>query len=79
VNGADIRAYASRDWPLVAASKRRHAIAWKRSLSPAAALKIADDLRRHVQALRPDWPSPAERGADIEAHARVTADLRSVR
>jgi hypothetical protein len=79
VNPADIRAYAARDWSLVAASKRSHAIAWTKGLSPAAALKIADDLRRHVQMLRPDRPSPAEREADIEMHARVAAGLRSVR
>jgi hypothetical protein len=79
VNAADIRAYAARDWLLVTASKRSHGIAWTKGLSPAAALKIADDLRRHVQAMRPDWPSSAERAADLEMHARVAAGLRSVR
>jgi hypothetical protein len=79
VNHDDIRAFARREWGLVAAAKRRYWIERKRALSPAEALAVAERLRLHVRALRPDWPSPAERAADLEAHARVSGSLRSVR
>ena len=75
----EIRAYAGRDWSLVEESKRRHWAERKKSLSPAEALEVAEGLRRHARAIKPDWPSPAERAADIEVHARVGACLRRVR
>jgi hypothetical protein len=78
VNHDEIRAFANRDWPLVAAAKRRYWSERKRSLSPADSLRIADDLRRHMQLIRPDWPSPSERAEDLETHARVSASLRRV-
>ena len=42
------------------------------------ALAVADGLRRHVKALRPDWPSAEDRERDLEVHARVSEGLRSV-
>lgn len=75
----EIRAFAGREWRLVEESKRRYWSERKRALSPAEALAIGEGLRRHVRALRPDWPSSAERAADLETHARVAEYLRRVR
>lgn len=79
VTDEEIRAYAGRDWALLEAAKRGHWAERKRTLSPAEALEVADALRRHVRAIRPDWPSQEERAADIERHAWVSACLCRVR
>jgi len=79
VNDDEIRAFAGREWSLVDAAKRRYWVERKKILSPAAALRVGEELRRHVRAMRPDWPSPAERAEDLEIHARVAASLRRVR
>jgi len=79
VNRDDIRAFAERNWGLVEQAKRRFWSERKKRLSPGEALAIAEGLRLHVRALRPDWPSAQERAEDLEVHARVAASLRSVR
>ncbi|HEY6322437.1 MAG TPA: hypothetical protein VJA16_12850 [Thermoanaerobaculia bacterium] len=79
MNREDIEAFAGRDWGLVEQAKRRFWSQRKKTLSPGEALAIAEGLRLHVRALRPDWPSAKERAEDLEAHARVAASLRRVR
>jgi hypothetical protein len=79
VNHDEIRAFAGREWRLVEDAKRRYWSERKSVLSPAEALAVGEGLRRHVRALRPDWPSPTERAEDLETHARVAAHLRRVR
>jgi hypothetical protein len=79
VTNEEIRAFAGREWARVEESKRRYWAERKKVLSPAEALEVAEGLRRHVRAMRPDWPSPAERARDLEVHARVSASLRRVR
>lgn len=74
----DIKAFAGRDWGFVEQAKRRFWSERKQLLSPGEALAIAEGLRLHVRALRPDWPSAKERGQDLEVHARVAASLRRV-
>lgn len=76
VNPDDVRSFAARDWELVERAKRRYWAARKGRMSAVEALAVAEGLRLHARALRPDWPSPAERDADVEAHARVSASLR---
>jgi hypothetical protein len=78
VNHDDLRAYAGRDWRTVEDAKRLFWIERKKVLSPAAALAVAEGLRLHVRALRPDWPSERERADDLATHAQVSASLRSV-
>jgi hypothetical protein len=78
VNHDDLRAYAGRDWRVVEDAKRRYWIERKKVLTPTAALAIAEGLRLHVRALRPDWPSETERTADLATHAKVSTSLRSV-
>lgn len=76
VRKEDLIAYARRDWAAVEERKRAHWAAAK--LTPEEALQIADDLRRHVAALRPDWPSREERQSDRATHIRVVESLRRV-
>jgi hypothetical protein len=79
VNDDEIRAFAGRRWSLVEDAKRRYWIERKKILSPAEALAVVEGLRRHVRAMKPDWPSQAERAEDLEMHAKVAASLRRVR
>ena len=74
----DILAFARRDWAMVAESKTRYWLDRKRALSAAELLAVGDELRRHALAVRPDWPTDAERAADLATHERVTEALRAV-
>lgn len=78
MNRADIVAYATRDWRAVQEAKERYWAERQPSLTPEETLAIADGLRLHVNALRPDWPSVEDRERDLEVHARVSEALRSV-
>jgi len=76
VTREELIAYARRDWAAVEARKRAH---WATAnLSPEEALRIGDELRRHVASLRPDWPSEKERQSDLATHLRVSESLRRV-
>jgi hypothetical protein len=68
----DLIAFANRDWKAIAESKQRR---WD-ALTPEQALQLGDALREHAKALNPDWPTPEDREADLEAHARVSEMLR---
>ena len=74
----DILAFARRDWATIAESKTRYWLERKRTLSAAELLAVGDELRRHALAVRPDWPTGAERAADLATHERVTEALRAV-
>ena len=73
-----IRAYAGRAWDEVARAKAEFWVTRKANLSPLEVLELVDRLRRHVATLRPDWPSPAERTADLNVHSRVSLSLSRV-
>jgi hypothetical protein len=49
-----------------------------RRLGPTESFRVAEDLRRHVKTVRPDWPGPKDRELDLEDHARVIACLAHV-
>lgn len=49
-----------------------------RRLGPTESFRVADELRRHVRAVRPDWPDRAEREADLAAHMAVREALSRV-
>lgn len=74
----DIVRFATRDWAAAARDKTEYWMAHKATLSPAEVLQLGDDLRRHALAIRPDWPSDADRDADAECHYRVSEALRAV-
>ena len=73
-----ILAFARRDWAMVGEAKARYWLARKRDLSAAGLLSVSDQLRRHALAVRPDWPSDADRAEDLAVHERVTEALRAV-
>jgi hypothetical protein len=74
----DIVAFARRDWAAVAASKRQRWAEQKARMTPAEALQVGDELRRHVRSLQQDWPTEADRQADLTVHVRVSEGLRRV-
>jgi hypothetical protein len=73
-----ILAFARRDWAMIAEAKTRYWMERKRDLSAAGLLSVGDQLRRHALAVRPDWPTDADRAADLAVHERVTEALRAV-
>jgi hypothetical protein len=76
---ADIRAYVDRDWSSVRDLKERYWAERKRTLTPAEALGVGDQLRQYVLTIRPDWPDDGQRAADLRVHSRVSELLRRVR
>jgi transcriptional regulator with XRE-family HTH domain len=79
MRGQDLIDFAQRDWSAVAELKAEHWLERKRRLGTAESFRIADDLRRHVASVRPDWPDEAERSADIASHVALGESLRRVR
>ena len=71
MKAADIRAFANRDWRRIRALKDRYWIERKRSLTPAEALDVGDDLRQWALTVRPDWPSDEERREDLAHHTHL--------
>lgn len=72
---AEIRALLARDHSLLEAPKSAYWTERKRSRGVADAIRVADELRRQAQALRPDWPSDEERAADLACHQPVAEIL----
>lgn len=71
----DLVAFARRDW---AALEQEKAAFWaerKALLSAAQVLALGDELRRHAQTLKPDWPDAAEQAEDLAVHRRVSEAL----
>lgn len=73
---ADLIAFARRDWAALEDEKTRTWRTHKLSLGVEGALRLADELRRHVVAVRPEWPTPDERAEDLRHHARLTLALQ---
>jgi hypothetical protein len=71
----ELREYLRRDWGLLGQAKHDFWINRRRLMPAIEALRIADELRRQVHAIRPDWPPPADRDADLAAHVHVTEIL----
>jgi hypothetical protein len=78
VHRDDVLAFAHRDWARVAEAKTAFWRERKRILTPAGILAIGEQLRQHARAVRPDWPSTADRETDLAVHLRVTEALRAV-
>lgn len=72
----DIRSFVNRDWARVADAKVE---AWQaRKATPAEDLRAAAELRRHVLALRSDWPSRDDRLDDLQSHIRLSEALGAI-
>ena len=78
MNPEDIRAFVGRDWSAVAESKAAFWAERKQTMSAGEALAVAEALRLHVRALRPEWPDGRSREEDLAGHARVAEALRAV-
>jgi len=64
----DLRAYARRAWHVLAALDQDH---WARELiarGPLATLDASQALWTHMRSVRPDWPTEADRRADLAHH-----------
>jgi hypothetical protein len=73
-----IRHFVERDWQAVRANKDAY---WRdriARLGAAEALRIADELRRQVRLLNPDWPGRARRREDLLCHVHLAERLRRV-
>lgn len=76
---ADLVAFADRErWEAIEEASSAHWLARKRELGPLGGIRDAAALWEAVRAVRPDWPSAADRDADLETHQRVSEGLRSV-
>lgn len=67
-----IREYVGRDWAAVRAMKDAYWGERIAGLGPLEALRIADQLRRQVQGLYPEWPDATERAGDLRDHVRLS-------
>jgi hypothetical protein len=78
VDPADIRAFVNRDWALIEQAKEDQWLEQSREMTPSAAIQLAAGLFQYVKAVKPDWPNPEEREADLASHFRVLELLRRV-
>lgn len=76
VDLSDAARYLERDWGAVTALKEQYWVERVRRLGSGEGLRVADELRRQVVALRPGWPSPEDRRKDFEDHERLAELLR---
>lgn len=75
MNPEDLRAYARRNWRAAEMGKREH---WAREVAERgllATLEVSQALWEHVRGLRPDWPTPEERRADLVHHVALRRAL----
>jgi hypothetical protein len=75
MTSAEIREYQGRDWRLIERAKSDYWVYQKATLTPTAILELAGELLEYARTLKPDWPNPSERGADLASHVRVAAML----
>jgi hypothetical protein len=78
MNRADVQGFMDRDWTAIEEMKARFWIEDDHRLTAAQALALGDNLRRYAQSVRPDWPDPDDRAADLAVHLRLTEALRAV-
>jgi hypothetical protein len=71
-----IAEFVAREWSAARAAKDDYWAARIRRLGPAEGLRIADELRRQMLAIDPQWPSEAERRHDLADHHRMAELLR---
>lgn len=68
MDAKDVRAYVERDWASVEGRKQEH---WARELTargPEATIAASVALFEHMRLVRPEWPTPDDRRADLEHH-----------
>lgn len=78
VNAGDIQDFCARDWGLIERVKADCWVEQKAAASPSAAIELAAELLRYARTLKPDWPNPTEREADLASHIRLAGMLQRV-
>jgi hypothetical protein len=66
-----LRAFLERGWTLAERLEREHWAAEQGGLGAAARWRAAAMLYEHMRRVRPDWPSEAERAADLAHHVAL--------
>ena len=64
----DVRAYAQRGWHVLAELEREHWARERAERGPLSTFEASQALWTHMQCVRPDWPTEAERRADLAHH-----------
>jgi hypothetical protein len=70
-----VRAFARRPWRELEELKREH---WARRFAeegPSATIAASRAIWAHLRAVRPEWPTPEDREADLRDHVRLKALL----
>jgi hypothetical protein len=75
---AAILEFVRRDWASFERSEAEYWRAYRQEQGPGAGIAVADELRRHLARVRPEWPTERERREDHETHLRVIEALRRV-
>lgn len=78
MNRDDLVRFATRDWAAIEQDKAHYWAERKKSMSPAEALAMGNDMRVHALAVRPAAPDAGDRDADADTHRRVSEALRAV-
>jgi len=76
MKAADIKAFIERDWELLEQMKAKFWSESEERKTPAARIRMGEQLYRYARSVRPDWPSQDERDADLAVHTRVAEALR---
>jgi len=71
----EVRAYAHRDWRATERSKRDYWAGELATRGPLATFEASQALWAHMRRIRPDWPSPEERRADLAHHLALKRAL----
>lgn len=72
-----VRNFALRDWRAVEDAKRDYWAERLRREGTETLVAVAEDLRRLVRSVRPEWPTPADRRADLRHHVRLKRRLEA--
>lgn len=72
------RGLLDRPWEELEDLEADHWRRRKEEHGPGEGLRVAEGLRAHALAVRPDWPSAEERAEDLAVHVRVARELGRV-
>ncbi len=72
----DLIAFARRDWGALAELEPELQRTRRAKRGAAASFEVVDELRAQVHAMHPDYPSEADRQADLDAHILLADRLR---
>lgn len=78
IERADVESLLTRASDVIDRERDRF---WRRQrelLGPAASLRASESLMLHMRSIRPDWPTAAERDADLAHHVAWTTSLDRV-